>query len=155
MYFKTDTLNQEQYQQSKELTFKQLYGGVFEQYKEIPFFKKVAEYTEEIWQQYQTNHYIELVGGRKLKEIENPTPQKLLNYIIQSAETYYNVSSIEKVQECLVNLKTNIILYTYDSVLIDYSREDGRETLIKIKKLMEEEGFRVKVKYGTNYNNIE
>ena len=95
-----------------------------------------------------------MIGGRKLKEIENPNPQKLLNYIIQSAETYYNVNSIKKVQEYLVNLKTNIILYTYDSILIDYSREDGKEILIKIKKLMEEEGFRVKVKYGTNYNNI-
>ena len=29
MYFKTDNLTEEQYQQSKELTFKQLYGGVF------------------------------------------------------------------------------------------------------------------------------
>ena len=40
MYFKTEELTAEQYQASKELTFKQLYGGVFEQYKDIPFLNK-------------------------------------------------------------------------------------------------------------------
>ena len=28
------------YQKSKELTFKQLYGGVFEQFKDLEFFSK-------------------------------------------------------------------------------------------------------------------
>ena len=52
--------------------------------------------------------------------------------------------------------KSSIILYTYDSVLIDYSREDGKETLIEIKSLLESTfGFKVKAKYGTNYNNLK
>lgn len=155
MYFKTENLSPEQYQQSKELTFKQLYGGVFKQYKNIPFFQKVAKYTEEIWESYQNTGHLKLIGGRLLSKIENPTPQKLLNYIIQSAETYYNVKSIKLVQEYLVTRKTSIILYTYDSILIDYDRGDGKETLIEIKKLMEQNGFRVKIKYGLDYNNIK
>jgi hypothetical protein len=155
MYFKVDSLNEEQYQHSKELTFKQLYGGVFEQYKDIPFFKKVTEYTDEIWNTYETKGYLELVGGRKLFEIENPTPQKLLNYKLQSGETFYNVHSIKKLQEYLAIKKSSIILYTYDSVLIDYSRDDGKETLKEIKNIMESNGFKVKVKYGINYNNLK
>lgn len=155
MYFKVDSLNEEQYQHSKELTFKQLYGGVFEQYKDIPFFKKVIEYTDEIWNTYETKEYLELVGGRKLFEIENPTPQKLLNYKLQSGETFYNVHSIKKLQEYLATKKSSIILYTYDSVLIDYSRDDGKETLKEIKNIMESNGFKVKVKYGINYNNLK
>jgi hypothetical protein len=156
MYFKTDTLTEEQYQQSKELTFKQLYGGVFQQYKDIPFFQKVAEYTDEIWETYETKGRLELVGGRKLFDIENPTPQKLLNYKLQSGETFFNVRSIIKLQEYLATKKSSIILYTYDSVLIDYSREDGKETLIEIKSLLESTfGFKVKAKYGTNYNNLK
>jgi hypothetical protein len=156
MYFKTDNLNEEQYQASKELTFKQLYGGVFQQYKNIPFFQKVAQYTEEIWESYQHNGYLKLVGGRKLFEIENPTPQKLLNYILQSGETFYNVSSISLVQKYLATRKTKIILYTYDSVLIDYSREDGKEVLKEIKHILESSfGFKVRVKYGINYNDLK
>ena len=156
MYFKTDTLTEEQYQQSKELTFKQLYGGVFQQYKDIPFFQKVAQYTDEIWEIYETKGRLELIGGRKLFDIENPTPQKLLNYKLQSGETFFNVRSIIKLQEYLATKKSSIILYTYDSVLIDYSREDGKETLIEIKSLLESTfGFKVKAKYGTNYNNLK
>jgi hypothetical protein len=56
----------------------------------------------------------------------------------------------------LATKKSSIILYTYDSVLIDYSRDDGKETLIEIKHILETSfGFKVKVKYGTDYNNLK
>ena len=157
MYFKTKELTTEQYQASKELTFKQLYGGVFEQYKDIPFFAKVKEYTDKIYQDFNSLGYIKLVGGRKLfaQDIENVTPQKLLNYIIQSGETFYNVISIRNVLRYLEDKQSNIILYTYDSILVDYSREDGKEVLKEIKNLLENEfGFKVNASYGTDYNNL-
>ena len=37
------------YQRSKEITFQQIYGGIWKQYEELDFFKKVKEYTEEKW----------------------------------------------------------------------------------------------------------
>jgi hypothetical protein len=158
MYFKTEELTPEQYQASKELTFKQLYGGVFEQYKDIPFFAKVKQYTDKIFEDFNSLGYIELIGGRKLfaGDIENVTPQKLLNYIIQSGETFYNVNSIKKVLEYLDTRKSNIILYTYDSILLDYSREDGKEVLKDIKNLLENEfGFKVNASFGVNYNELK
>jgi hypothetical protein len=159
MYFKTDVLTPEQYQASKELTFKQLYGGVFKQFEDIPFYAKVGQYTDQIYRDFNSDGYIHLVGGRKLfaKDIINPTPQKLLNYLIQSGETYYNVNSIKGVQEYLGNgRKSRILLYTYDSILVDYHRDDGKQVLKEIKRLLEEPfGFKVTVKYGTNYNNLK
>lgn len=156
MYFKTYNLTEQQYQQSKELTFKQLYGGVFEQYKDIPFFAMVKKYTDKILEEYKWYDRLDLIGGRSIFNIENPTPQKLLNYLIQSGETFYNVSSIFLLQKYLATKKSNIILYTYDSVLIDYSREDGKETLKDIKHMLESSfRFKVKVKYGTDYNNLK
>jgi hypothetical protein len=155
MYFKTDILTEEQYSQSKELTFKQLYGGVFEQYKNIPYFAKIIQYTDKIYKDFNSLGYIELIGGRKLYNIENATPQKLLNYIIQSGETFYNVNSIKKVLEYLKNKKSNIILYTYDSILIDYNNEDGKKTLKDIKNILESSfGFKINASYGTDYNNL-
>lgn len=156
MYFKTYNLTEQQYQQSKELTFKQLYGGVFEQYKDIPFFAMVKKYTDKILEEYKWYDRLDLIGGRSIFNIENPTPQKLLNYLIQSGETFYNVSSIFLLQKYLATKKSNIILYTYDSVLIDYNREDGKETLKDIKHMLESSfRFKVKVKYGTDYNNLK
>jgi hypothetical protein len=158
MYFKTQELTPEQYQASKELTFKQLYGGVFKQYEDIPFYAKVVQYTDKIYRDFNSLGYIELVGGRKLfaKDIVNPTPQKLLNYLIQSGETFYNVNSIKGVQTYLATRKSHITLYTYDSILVDYHRDDGKETLREIKRLLEEPfGFKVTAKYGKNYNNLK
>ncbi len=158
MYFKTNNVTPEQYQASKELTFKQLYGGVFDQYKDIPFFKLVKELTDLLWEKFNNEGYITLIGGRQIfaKDVTNPTPQKLLNYIIQSGETFYNVNSIKGVQAYLDNKKSNIILYTYDSILVDYHQDDGKEVLKAIKRLLEEPfGFKVTVKYGKNYNNLK
>ena len=52
MYFDKEELTPEEYLQSKELTFKQLYGGVFKEYREIPFFKAMNEYIDKLWKLY-------------------------------------------------------------------------------------------------------
>jgi hypothetical protein len=117
----------------------------------------VKQYTDKIYQDFNSLGYIELVGGRKLfaQDIENVTPQKLLNYIIQSGETFYNTISIRNVLRYLEDKQSYIILYTYDSILIDYSRDDGKEVLKEIKNLLEHSfGFKVNASYGTDYNNL-
>ena len=157
MYFDKDTLTDEEYKRSKELTFKQLYGGVFDQYKDIPFFRSMNEYVDKLWEKFNTENKLKLIGGKVLtkEQIQNPTPNKILNYIIQSAETYNNVVSVKKVIEYLENRQSKVILYTYDSFLIDYSINDGKETLQKIKQLLELEGYVIKASYGPNYNSLK
>ena len=157
MYFSKDELTEEEYKQSKELTFKQLYGGVFEQYKDIPFFKSMNEYVDNLWKTFNEENKLKLIGGKVLAkdQIQNPTPNKILNYIIQSAETYNNVMSLKRVIEYLENKQSKVILYTYDSFLIDYSNSDGKKTLQKIKQLLEMDGYVVKVSYGRNYNSLK
>ena len=53
------------------------------------------------------------------------------------------------------NKQSKVILYTYDSFLIDYSSADGKEVLKEIKKLLENDKYVVKVAYGNNYNNLK
>ena len=157
MYFDKETLTDEEYKRSKELTFKQLYGGVFDQYKEIPFFKLMNKYVDKLWEKFNTENKLKLIGGKVLtkEQIQNPTPNKILNYIIQSAETYNNVISVKKVIEYLEKRQSKVILYTYDSFLIDYSISDGKHTLQKIKQLLESEGYVIKASYGNNYNSLK
>ena len=157
MYFDKETLTDEEYKRSKELTFKQLYGGVFDQYKEIPFFKLMNKYVDKLWEKFNTENKLKLIGGKVLtkEQIQNPTPNKVLNYIIQSAETYNNVVSVKKVVEYLENRQSKVVLYTYDSFLIDYSINDGKEALQKIKQLLESEGYVIKASYGPNYNSLK
>ncbi len=157
MYFNKTELTDEEYAKSKELTFKQLYGGVFKEYRELPFFKAMNEYVEKLWELFNVTEKLELVGGKILtkEQIQNPTPNKILNYIIQSAETYNNTISVKKVIEYLEDKKSKVILCTYDSFLIDYSLEDGKKVLKEVKKLLENNKYVVKVAYGNNYNSLK
>ena len=48
------------YKKAKELTFKQLYGGVFDNYKDLPFFKKTSVYIEDNWKKFNEVGYVEV-----------------------------------------------------------------------------------------------
>ena len=156
-YFGVKSLNPAQYQQSKELTFKQLYGGVFKEYENLPFFAAMTEYVNSLWIKFNKEEKLELIGGKVLakEQIQNPTPNKILNYLIQSAETYYNVKAVDKLINYLKTKKSKVVLYTYDSFLVDFSIEDGKQILPKIKNILEEEGFVIKVAYGRDYNSLK
>lgn len=156
-YFNKELLTADEYKKSKQLSFKMMNGGVYSQYKQVPFWRELENYIKELWIKVQEQNYIELVGGRKIKleEISNPTPQKIYNYLIQSYETFTNIQFLKKLLKYLENKQSNCILYTYDSVLIDYIESDGKETLKDIKTIIESEGFRISVSYGNNYNNMK
>ena len=115
------------------------------------------EYIDKLWTLFNATGKLELVGGKILdkEQIQNPTPNKILNYMIQSAETHNNVISVKQVIKYLETQQSKVILYTYDSFLIDYALSDGKEVLKKIKKLLEINGYVVKVAYGLNYNSLK
>lgn len=156
-YFDKEILTEEDYKKSKQLSFKMMNGGVYSQYKNVPFWNKLENYISSLWIKIQSDGYIELFGGRKIKleEIIDPTPQKLYNYLIQSGETYYNILTLKKLMPYLENKDSKIILYSYDAFLIDFNNNDGKEILLNIKKIIESEGFKCNVSYGINYDNLK
>jgi hypothetical protein len=82
--------------------------------------------------------------------IDNPTPQKLLNYLTQNSETLLNVIQFSQIDALLRNKKTKIVLYTYDSILIDYCDEENLLDTIKSNL-----AFQFSIKSGKNYNEME
>jgi hypothetical protein len=67
-------------------------------------------------------------------------------------ETKQNVEKIEALQEYLEDKKTKLILITYDSFLFDFSADDGKQTLIDIKNILQQGDMIVKHKYGKDYS---
>jgi len=67
-------------------------------------------------------------------------------------ETKENVDKIEEVSEYLKYKKTKLILITYDSFLFDFSADDGKQTLIDIKNILQKGDMIVKHKYGKDYS---
>jgi hypothetical protein len=139
-------------QEAKELTFKQLYGGVWSEYKDKPFFKQVDMFVDDLWNTIQYSGRIETPSGKifKLKDIDNPNPQKVLNYYIQNYETSQNVLQLYALFNEFRPLKSRIVLYTYDSVLIDVSREETQ----KINEIIAKLQYPVRIKTGNNYNRL-
>ena len=142
------------YKKAKELTFKQLYGGVFDQYKDLEFFKKVQVYTDNLWKEFNEKGWIEcpISKHRFVKEkLNEMKPQKLLNYVLQNLETAMNVHILWEIIKLLQNKKTKLVLYTYDSFLFDVSKEEV-EILDEIKELFNKHKLQIKTCYGNNYN---
>ena len=150
-YFSKDELTPEEYQESKKITFRQMYNGVEDEYKHINLFKHIAEFVETMWSQYQLNGYINLPNGRKIVQ-ENANPQKLFNYYIQCLETVNNVKKLDMLKQYLKEKQSKVLLVVYDSILIDCSVYDDKGTLSDIKNILEEGGYKVKAKKGDNYN---
>ena len=142
------------YKKAKELTFKQLYGGVFDQYKDLEFFKKVQVYTDDLWDKFQNKGYIECPISKhqfKKDELEDMKPQKLLNYLLQNLETSYNVCILWDIIKLLKNRETKLVLYTYDSFLFDFSKEE-KELYNEIVSLFKKYKLQIKVNYGDTYD---
>ena len=110
------------YAKSKEITFKQLYGGIWKEYKDLEFFQKVQVYVDNLWDSFERNeHIICPISGHKFikRELENMNPQKLLNYLLQNLETANNVLILWDIFKILRGKNTKLVLYVYDSFLFD------------------------------------
>jgi hypothetical protein len=87
-------------QEAKELTFKQLYGGVWKEYRDKPFFKDIITLTDSIWDEYQYGKYYN-TENRTFYPDKDMTQSKLLNYVIQSKETTTNVKMLVNILDYL------------------------------------------------------
>ena len=85
------------------------------------------------------------------KELKDMHPAKLMNYMMQSLETSNNILILKEVLRYLKDEKTKIALYTYDAILFDFDKEDGKETLEGIQKILEKDGkYPIKFKFSKN-----
>ena len=141
-------------QEAKILTLQQFYGGILPKYREIEFFKKVQAYIDDLWDTFQYGGYIKCpISGYEFRKdkLENLNPQKLLNYVIQNLETAYNVNILWDVFKIIKNKKTKLVLYTYDSFLLDWS-DDERDVLTDIQKVFNKYKLNIKVAHGISYD---
>ena len=78
-------------------------------------------------------------------------PQKLLNYLLQNLETATNVLILWDIFKLLRGKKTKLVLYVYDSFLLDYD-ENETEVLEQIKEIFKQRNLQIKTKTGADYS---
>jgi len=148
------------YQESKNLSFKYLYGHIpIDVVQMNPFFGKVHDYINKIWSQYKQRDFITSnIYSKKIfrKNLSEMSRNKLFNYLIQLMETENNMKMLSNLIPTLESYKSKLILYSYDSFLFDFNLDDGVDFLKKIKKIIESNGlFPTKTSKGTNYHEME
>ena len=147
------------YDEAKALSFKYLYGGITEEVSDNPFFSKVSDYIKVLWQDYQTNNFIEsYIYNRKIykKNLSDMNPNKLFNYMIQLMETENNIKILNELQPKLENYESKLVLYNYDSFLFDFDTKDGLDFLKMVKETLESGGkYPVKISRGVNYHEMQ
>ena len=142
------------YKESKELTFKQLYGGVFKKYEHLEYFQKIKEYIRNLWLIFEHGEDIECPISSYVynkKYYEDMNPQKLFNYLLQNLETSMNVRILWDVLCLLKGKNTKLRLYTYDSFLFDWDQEE-EQVMLDIKDVFKKYKFNIKIKQGYDYD---
>ena len=146
------------YNESKGMTFKLLYGGIPKEVSDnIPFFGKVSEYIKIKWREYKRSFSVKSdIYNREIKgqNLFNMNSNKLFNYLIQLDETENNMNVITGIKDYLKDKHTKLVLYNYDSFLFDYCQKDGKNILNEIKNIIENNKFPTKVKAGKNYDSL-
>jgi hypothetical protein len=139
----------------KEIMFQNIYGGIRDEYAWFPFFSKLNEWLDAKWKEFKSTQLNSLILPTGITipqvKIDNPNKNKILSYLIQAYETYYNTLTLERVLKLLKDKKTKIVLYTYDSILLDVAKEDIKTLLPQIKQELEADGFPTRMSVGENY----
>ena len=149
-----------EYEEAKKLSFQYLYGFIPQDVIQMnPYFSRVHDYIEDLWKEYNSKEFIVSdIYNRRIykKNLSDMNANKLFNYTIQLMETENNMKVLSKLIPEIIDDRSKLILYSYDSFLLDFNMEDGLNYLKKVKKILEQNGkFPVKVSWGLSYHEME
>jgi len=142
-------------EESKGVTFQLLYGGIDDDFRQIPYFNTVADYIDNLWIETQKLGYLQTPHRIiPLEWIEGANPQKVFNYLLQAVETEMNVDVMGKVLDYIKGSDIKFCLYTYDSFLFDVPTDVDKELVKGLKEIIEGSGFPVKASWGLDYGKL-
>ena len=150
-YFNKEEITEEEYDKAKQINFHAIYGKIPEKWADLEIYTKIKDFIDKLWKEFEENGAVMApISGKSFsKQLKDMHPQKLMNYVMQSLETSRNILILKNILRYLKNKKTNVVLYTYDALLFDFSKEDGKETLEDIKEILEEDGkYPIKFKHS-------
>jgi len=148
------------YEESKKLSFKYLYGYIPDEIKNNnEYFNQVSTYINNLWREYNSNDFIlsDIYSKRIYrKNLTDMNANKLFNYTIQLMETENNMKALSELIPKIRDYKSKLILYNYDSFLFDFNMEDGLDYLKEVKDILEQDSkFPLKVSWGLNYHEMK
>ena len=141
--------------EGKGITFRLLYGGIDDDFRQIPYLNSVADYIDNLWIETQRNGFLQTPHRQiPLSWIEQPNPQKVFNYLLQAVETEMNVDKMKRILDYIRGSEISFCLYTYDSFLFDVPVDVDKEMIRGLKEIIEDGGFPIKASWGLDYGKL-
>ncbi len=141
--------------EGKGVTFRLLYGGIDDEFRQIPYFDKVADFIDVFWKESVERGYIQTPNRHiPLSWVEQSNPQKVFNYLLQAYETEMNVDKMKTILDYIKGTGISLELYTYDSFLFDVPADVDKSLIKGLKNIIEEDGYPIKASWGKTYGNL-
>ena len=141
--------------EGKGITFRLLYGGIDDDFRQIPYLNAVADWIEELWMETQKKGFLQTPHRIiPLDWIEQPNPQKIFNYLLQAVETEMNVDKMKRILDYIEGSGITFDLYTYDSFLFDVPTDINKNLIKGLKEIIEDGGFPIKASWGLDYGKL-
>lgn len=154
IYFNKSELTDEEITASKTITFRQLYGGIEHQYRNIEPFKSIQKLIDRVYDDYLKGNLKSFGSGRSIDPVQlhGSSPSKILNYLLQNFELEFNIGKIKQLNLLMGKCNSKLVLYTYDSFLIDYCFLDEKSLLTSIFEVFKGIPFHFKI--GHHYDEM-
>ena len=154
IYFDTNDITDELYQESKRKTFEIIYGMTTD-IPDFELFAQICFYRNEMWHDYNLHHSITLPTGVTVA-VHDANPSKVFNYYVQALEVVKTIPKLQQITQYLRHKDSKLVLYTYDSILLDVHPEEAGEIVPWIANILEEDGkYPVRKYTGLNYNDMK
>jgi hypothetical protein len=143
------------YDQFKGKVFQNIYGTITYEFMEHPFFQTVQAMIDTMYEQYQTHGVVKSWFYEKLfRDIQEATPNKVFNYVLQSLETEYNVRKIKTILPHLQGKKSVFMMYLYDAFVFDIHPDEAYLVNI-LKSAFETDDMSIKIYIGDTFGDIK
>jgi len=155
LLFEKTTLTPEEYDLAKQHTFHVLYGDNVD--TDVPVLQEIKAVADSVYASYITQGFIKTpLFGRQIHLSDTVIPKhKVFNYFVQALEFEYTSTLLDEVVTYLTTKLSKCILYTYDAILLDVAPDEYTTVRQGITRILEKDGFPVKVYTGLTYHDME
>lgn len=151
---KNDLMLDMDYDQFKGKVFQNIYGTITPEFMNHNFFQSVQALIDEMYDRYKTDGLIKSwFYEKRFSDIQDATPNKVFNYVLQSLETEYNVRKIKSILPYLRDKKSVFMMYLYDAFVFDI-HPDETDLIDVLQSAFETDNMSVKIYTGDTFGSI-
>jgi hypothetical protein len=149
-------LEKEQHEEIKNEFFQIMFSEILYTEHDSMLLKKVLNFKKYLLEGFEINGFIKSPFIKEIYFHESFTTKNIFSIFFRICETELNVKTLLNIQDFLKGKLSKLILYQFDSFVIDWHKEDGKEILKDLKKIIEtEDNYKISISYGNNFNEMK